>query len=67
MAGPKFIMLFTIATVITGIGISLWMKHGYDTRPLNVIPQQSAPATTEAPNTQPTTTDSKSEYGQPTK
>lgn len=33
MSGKKFILWFTVSVVITGIGISAWIKHGYDTRP----------------------------------
>ena len=33
MEGKKFIVLFTGAVVITSIGIGIWIKQGYDTRP----------------------------------
>lgn len=34
MSGKKFILWFTVSVVITSIGVSVWIKHGYDTRPI---------------------------------
>jgi hypothetical protein len=33
MSGKKFILWFTVSVVVTSIGVSAWIKHGYDTRP----------------------------------
>lgn len=33
MNGKKFVMYFMALIILTGIGISLWIKQGYDSRP----------------------------------
>lgn len=33
MNGKKFVGIFLVAVVITSIGMGVWMKHAYDTRP----------------------------------
>lgn len=33
MNGKKFVFYFIAFIVLTGVGISLWIKKGYDTRP----------------------------------
>lgn len=33
MNGKKFVVLFMILIIISAVGVSLWMKQGYDSRP----------------------------------
>jgi Na+-transporting methylmalonyl-CoA/oxaloacetate decarboxylase gamma subunit len=33
MNGKKFVYLFLILIIVSAIGISAWMKQGYDSRP----------------------------------
>ena len=34
MNGKKFVILFVGLALITGAAASVWIKHGYDTRPM---------------------------------
>jgi hypothetical protein len=45
MSGKKFILLFSVVTIISAVGISLWIKHGYETRP--ELPPVVQPNTTD--------------------
>ena len=51
MSGKKFILAFTVAVIVTSIGISAWMKHGYDTRP-NIEQQKNQDALKTQPAAQ---------------
>lgn len=33
MDGKKFVMYFVAAAILTSIGLCLWIKQGYDSRP----------------------------------
>jgi|GEM_PF-5097749 len=44
MNGKKFVIYFVLAIVLTGIGVSLWIKQAYDTRPqVNISEPQTEP------------------------
>lgn len=51
MSGKKFIGWFTVSVIVTSIGISVWMKHGYDTRP-NIEQQKNQQTLQTQPATQ---------------
>ena len=40
MNGKKFVIYFLLATAVTAVAISLWIKQGYDSRPNIKIEQQ---------------------------
>ncbi len=40
MSGRKFVILFLSITLISGIALSLWIKRGYESRPLIKIEEE---------------------------
>lgn len=51
MSGKKFILWFTVSVVVTSIGVSAWIKQGYDTRP-NIEQQKKQEALQAQPAVQ---------------
>ena len=51
MSGKKFMLWFVVSIVVTSVGISAWIKQGYDTRP-NIEQQKNQDALKTQPATQ---------------